>query len=93
MCVLSGHGRGESRAYHRQYFPEVNGIVYLIDAKDPERLAEAKEALDELLGLEALQRVPFLLLGNKIDHPVSSFANIYMHALIVSRMRFPKTVC
>jgi len=34
-------------------------------------LAEAKEALDELLGLEALQRVPFLLLGNKIDHPVS----------------------
>jgi len=47
--------------------------VYLIDAKDPDRLAEAKEALDELLGLEALQRVPFLLLGNKIDHPVSFF--------------------
>ena len=45
--------------------------MYLIDAKDPDRLAEAKEALDELLGLEALQRVPFLLLGNKIDHPVS----------------------
>jgi len=53
--------------------------VYLIDAKDPDRLAEAKEALDELLGLEALQRVPFLLLGNKIDHPVSRIEILIHH--------------
>jgi len=58
--------------------------VYLIDAKDPDRLAEAKEALDELLGLEALQRVPFLLLGNKIDHPVS-FLLLVVMPFIVTR--------
>lgn len=43
--------------------------MYLVDAKDVERLPESKEALDELLAFEDIARIPFLILGNKIDHP------------------------
>lgn len=62
---LGGHS--QTRHVWETYMAEVNAIVFIVDAADVGRVREAGTELNHLLGMDALAKIPFLVLGNKID--------------------------
>ena len=53
--------------YYRDYFVQLDGIVFLVDAADSQRFEESRKELTGLLSSNDLKDVPIVILGNKID--------------------------
>ena len=62
---LGGHK--SSRQIWHNYWEDIDGIVFLVDAVDSQRFDEAKKELDIILSEKKLDETPILVLGNKID--------------------------
>ena len=62
---LGGHM--QARKTWREYAGSVDGIIFMVDAADVNRLQEAKEELDSLLIMPELKDVPVVVFGNKAD--------------------------
>ena len=66
---LGGHE--VARKIWKNYVGTVNGIIYMIDTTDHERMDETCKELVKLLEMPELADVPICVLGNKIDKPGS----------------------
>ena len=57
----------QARKTWREYSGNVDGIIFMVDAADLERLPEAKEELDNVRSLPELKKIPKVVFGNKCD--------------------------
>lgn len=60
-------GQQTIRAYWRNYFEQTDGIIWVIDSADVQRLLDCRNELEALLTEERLAGASLLLLANKQD--------------------------
>jgi GTPase SAR1 family protein len=58
-------GQKAIRPYWKNYYENTDGLVFVVDSSDEERINECIEELNSLLVEENLAKVPLLVYANK----------------------------
>lgn len=64
-------GRCNIRPLYRHYYPDMRGIIYVVDSSSRDEIVWSKEELSRLLAEELLLGLPLLIVANKMDVPTA----------------------
>lgn len=62
-------GQDKIRPLWRHYFQNTQGLIFVIDSNDRERIGEAREELSRMLNEDELRDAVLLIFANKQDLP------------------------
>ncbi|KAM9807861.1 ADP-ribosylation factor 4-like [Neosynchiropus ocellatus] len=62
-------GQDKIRPLWRHYFQNTQGLIFVVDSNDRERVSEAKEELNKMLAEDELRDAVLLVFANKQDLP------------------------
>eukprot|EP00389_Voromonas_pontica_P018202 GDKH01028627.1.p1 GENE.GDKH01028627.1~~GDKH01028627.1.p1 ORF type:complete len:182 (-),score=40.21 GDKH01028627.1:190-735(-) len=62
-------GQNKIRALWRHYYQNTQGVIFVIDSNDRERIDDAREELSRMLGEDELKDAVLLVFANKQDLP------------------------
>jgi len=62
-------GQDKIRPLWRHYFQNTQGLIFVVDSNDRERVSEAKDELSRMLNEDELRDAKLLVLANKQDLP------------------------
>ena len=62
-------GQDKIRKLWRYYFQGTNGLIYVVDSSDRDRIQDAKDELEKMLQEPEMENVVLLVLANKQDLP------------------------
>eukprot|EP00347_Sterkiella_histriomuscorum_P000030 403377450 len=60
-------GQEKMRNVWKYYYSSIEGIIFVLDASNRERILEAKDEIQNLLQNEEAKQIPILILANKQD--------------------------
>lgn len=62
-------GQDKIRPLWRYYFQNTQGIIFVVDSNDRDRISEAKDELQQMLSVDELKNALVLVFANKQDLP------------------------
>jgi ADP-ribosylation factor protein 1 len=62
-------GQDKLRPLWRHYFQNTNGIIFVVDSNDRDRVAQARDELQKMLAEDELRNAVLLVFANKQDLP------------------------
>lgn len=62
-------GQDKIRPLWRHYFQNTQGLIYVVDSNDRDRIAESRDELKKMLSEEELRDATVLVFANKQDLP------------------------
>lgn len=68
-------GQDKIRPLWRHYFQNTQGVIFVVDSGDRERLSLVKEELEKMLAEDELRSAALLVLANKQDLPYALSKN------------------
>ena len=80
-------GQFKLRNLWLHYFENTQGLIYVVDSNDADRVAESAEALQMVLNDETMIGVPVLVYANKMDLPNAMTVPQITEALGLMKMR------
>nr|GEU51476.1 microtubule-associated protein RP/EB family member 1C-like [Tanacetum cinerariifolium] len=69
LTVWDVGGQDKIRPLWRHYFQNTQGLIYVIDSNDRDRITEARDELHRMLSEDALREATILVFANKQDLP------------------------
>ncbi|KAL9656471.1 hypothetical protein ABK040_005235 [Willaertia magna] len=79
------------RGIWKNYFIDIDGLVFIVDANDKKRLTEASNELQKILKDNDLENIPVLVIGNKVDIPTALSEEELAYSLGIQGLRTGKT--
>jgi len=73
FCCLKVGGQENIRRLWRHYYQGTEGLIFVVDSNDPERIEEAREELRGILEFPDMSNVPVVIIANKQDLPSKSY--------------------
>ncbi|XP_078103740.1 uncharacterized protein LOC144516382 [Sander vitreus] len=80
------------RPLWRHYFTNTQGLIFVVDSNDPERIKEAADELHRMLEEDELRGVALLVFANKQDLPRAMSVSDITEALGLSGLSQPWSV-
>jgi len=62
-------GQDKLRPLWRHYFQNTNGVIFVVDSNDRDRVGQARDELQKMLGEDELRDAVLLVFANKQDLP------------------------
>ena len=80
-------GQDKIRPLWRHYFQNTQGIIFVVDSNDRDRVVEAREELQRMLNEDELRDAMLLVFANKQDLPVSTLVQDSLYSISANAIR------